>query len=38
MTLYRGTKLQKKDFMALKAGIFIEMFGFMSTSKSKASA
>jgi hypothetical protein len=34
MTLYRGTRLREKDFKSLKAGVFIEMFGFMSTSKS----
>jgi hypothetical protein len=33
MTLYRGCKLSKKDFNQLKPGTFIEMFGFMSTSK-----
>lgn len=34
MTLYRGTRLRLKDFQSLKPGVFIEMFGFMSTSKS----
>lgn len=34
MTLYRGAKLRKKDFDSLKPGTFIEMYGFMSTSKS----
>lgn len=34
MTLYRGCKLSKKDFNQLKPGTFVEMFGFMSTSKS----
>ena len=38
MTLYRGAKLRKKDFKALKSGVFIEMFGFMSTSKNIESA
>jgi hypothetical protein len=38
MTLYRGAKLKKRDFRLLKAGDFIEMFGFISTSKSRASA
>lgn len=33
-TVYRGTKMKKKDFRLLKKGVFIEMFGFMSTSKS----
>lgn len=35
MTLYRGCKLSKKDSAQLKPGIFVEMFGFMSTSKSE---
>lgn len=34
MTLYRGAKLKKKDFEELREGDFIEMYGFMSTSKS----
>jgi len=38
MTLYRGAKLKKSDYKALKEGDYIEMFGFMSTSKSKQSA
>jgi hypothetical protein len=38
MTLYRGAKLKKKDFYSLNKGDFIEMFGFMSTSKSLSSA
>lgn len=38
MTLYRGAKLRKRDFRALNAGDFIEMYGFMSTSKSLKSA
>lgn len=32
-TLYRGAKLRKRDFNVLQPGVFIEMFGFMSTSK-----
>jgi hypothetical protein len=38
MTLYRGCKISKKDFKQLKAGVFVEMFGFMSTSKSEQRA
>jgi len=38
MTLYRGCRLSKKDFNQLKIGVFIEMFGFMSTSKSEERA
>jgi hypothetical protein len=38
MTLYRGARLKKRDFRSLKAGDFIEMFGFMSTSKSREAA
>ena len=37
-TLYRGTKLKQRDFNALKPNLFIEMFGFMSTSKSLKTA
>lgn len=37
-TLYRGAKLRKRDFLVLKPGVFIEMFGFMSTSKNKQRA
>jgi hypothetical protein len=33
MTLYRGAKLKQRDFANLRKGIYIEMFGFMSTSK-----
>ncbi len=33
MVLYRGSKINKRDFESLKKGVFIEMFGFMSTSK-----
>ena len=32
-TLYRGAKLRLRDFLALKPDTYIEMFGFMSTSK-----
>ena len=32
-TLYRGTKLRLRDFKALIPNTYIEMFGFMSTSK-----
>lgn len=32
-TLYRGAKLRKRDFNSLKTGTYIEMLGFMSTSK-----
>jgi hypothetical protein len=35
MTLFRGCKISKKDFSRLKEGVFVEMFGFMSTSKSE---
>ena len=38
MQLYRGAKLRKRDFQALQPGVFIEMYGFMSTSKSLESA
>lgn len=39
MTLYRGCKLSKKDFKHLnKPGVFVEMLGFMSTSKSEERA
>jgi hypothetical protein len=38
MTLYRGCKLSKKDVNQLKPGAFVEMFGFMSTSKSRERA
>ena len=38
MQLYRGARLKKRDFNSLKPGVFIEMFGFMSTSKSLDSA
>jgi hypothetical protein len=38
MTLFRGCKLSKKDFNQLKPGVFVEMFGFMSTSKSEERA
>lgn len=38
MTLYRGCKLSKKDSAQLKPGVFVEMFGFMSTSKSEERA
>ena len=34
MELYRGAKLKKRDFQNLLPGTFIEMYGFMSTSKS----
>ena len=33
MTLYRGARMRKIDFQALKVNSYIEMFGFMSTSK-----
>ena len=33
-TLYRGARLRKRDFNSLKVGSYIEMLGFMSTSKS----
>ena len=33
-TLYRGAKLRQRDFRVLEPGVFVEMFGFMSTSKS----
>ena len=32
-TLYRGAKIRKKDLEGLKPNVYIEMFGFMSTSK-----
>lgn len=32
-TLYRGAILREKDFKKLKKSVYIEMFGFMSTSK-----
>lgn len=38
MTLYRGTRLKLRDFLFLKPGVFIEMFGFMSTSKKEEQA
>lgn len=38
MTLYRGARLKKRDYKMLREGDFIEMFGFMSTSKSRQSA
>lgn len=38
MTLYRGSKLKLRDFKSLQPGVFIEMYGFMSTSKSLESA
>ena len=38
MTLYRGAKLKKRDYQGLQPGDYIEMFGFMSTSKSLTSA
>ncbi len=38
MTLYRGARLKKRDYKMLRQGDFIEMFGFMSTSKSRQSA
>lgn len=38
MTLYRGAKLKLRDFKSLQPGVFIEMYGFMSTSKSLESA
>ena len=31
--LYRGAKLKRRDFEVLQPGVFIEMYGFMSTSK-----
>ena len=34
MELYRGARLKKRDFNCLEPGVFIEMYGFMSTSKS----
>ena len=34
MELYRGAKLKKRDFQNILPGTFIEMYGFMSTSKS----
>ena len=36
--LYRGATLKKRDFEILQPGVFIEMLGFMSTSKSKEKA
>jgi len=38
MELYRGAKLKSRDFKSLEPGVFIEMYGFMSTSKSLESA
>lgn len=38
MELYRGAKLKMRDFKSLQPGVFIEMYGFMSTSKSLDSA
>ena len=38
MELYRGARLKKRDFTSLEPGVFIEMYGFMSTSKSLESA
>lgn len=38
MELYRGAKLKTRDFKSLEPGVFIEMYGFMSTSKSLESA
>lgn len=38
MELYRGAKLKLRDFNSLQPGVFIEMYGFMSTSKSLQSA
>ena len=32
-TVYRGAKLRKRDFNNLNIGTYIEMLGFMSTSK-----
>ena len=37
-TVYRGTKLKKHDLKSLEDNSFIEIFGFMSTSKSMEKA
>ena len=38
MKLFRGARLKKRDFNSLEPGVFIQMYGFMSTSKSEESA
>ena len=38
MKCYRGAKLTDKDFKFLKENVFIEMFGFMSTSTNEKEA
>ena len=35
MTLYRGARLNVGDLNRLRPGVFIEMYGFMSTSEKK---
>lgn len=34
MTLYRGAPLSRSDFKTLQPGNFVELLGFISTSKS----
>ena len=35
MTLYRGSKLSRSDLNKIRPGVYIEMYGFMSTSSDK---